>query len=280
MLTAPRLEIDPITPAVGAVISGVDLTRPLDPDTVAEIRAALLQHGAVFFRDQEMTQPQTVAFLKYFGRPCIDPYAAKVRGDVPEEHTVHDMRTDNDNAKATQFWHIDSSHAAEPAAMVLLRALELPPSGGGDTCWASMYAAYDALSEPIRKMIDPMEAVHSDFRTLPLLERSYTTHLEKGLSTTHPVVRVHPETGRKALFVNELWTERLVGVSEFESACILNMLFEHVRRPDFTMRWRWRRNDLVLWDNCAFQHYAVRDYSGKRLLQKGLLKGERPYGPN
>ncbi len=273
------LQLDPITPAVGAVISGVDLREALSGDTVAQIRAAVLKHGAVFFRDQDLTQPQTVAFLKPFGRLTVDPYTLGGGADVPEELTVHDMETNNSNATATQFWHSDSSHTAAPASMLMLRALELPPEGGGDTCWSNMYLAYDSLSEAVRRMIDPMEAVHSDWRVFPLLDRAYTAMLNKGLSNAHPVVRVHPETGRKALFVNELWTERLVGVPEDESRDILEMLYAQTRRLEFMMRWRWRKNDVVFWDNCAFQHYAVRDYTGRRVLQKGYIKGERPFGP-
>jgi len=279
MADGRKIGIDPITPAVGAVISGVDLREPLDKQTVADIRAAVLRHGACFFRDQDLTQPQTVAFMKNFGRLTVDPYSDRINADFAEESAVHDMETFNDNARATQYWHVDSSHAETPAAFLVLRALILPDSGGSDTCWGSLYAAYESLSEPVRDMVDRLEAVHSDFRTLPLLDKAYTSHLRQGLRTVHPVVRVHPETGRRALFVNPLWTERIVGVSDEESENILAMLYAHSTRPEYTMRWKWRANDLVLWDNMAFQHYAVRDYHGRRLLQKGLIAGERPCGP-
>jgi len=158
-----------------------------------------------------------------------------------------------------------------------LRAIELPPSGG-DTCWGNMYAAYDALSAPLRKMLDGLHAEHTAFKVLPLM--GYTGDgLKNDLRTIHPVIRVHPETGRKALFVNELWTERIVDLEPAESAHVLALLFEHVKSPLFTVRWRWRVNDLALWDNRAFQHYAVRDYEARRVLQKSLVAGDRPYGP-
>ncbi|MCB2080580.1 MAG: TauD/TfdA family dioxygenase, partial [Novosphingobium sp.] len=160
-----------------------------------------------------------------------------------------------------------------------LRALELPPSGGGDTCWGSMYAAYETLSEPVRTMIDGLEAEHSGYKTVPLLGEGVADGLQTAMRSVHPVVRVHPETGRKALFVNELWTERIVGVSQLESDRILRLLWDHSQRPEFTMRWQWQVNDLALWDNRAFQHYAVRDYEGRRVLQKGYVRGERPIGP-
>lgn len=278
MATGTRFEVTPITPAVGAVACAIDLSQDLDPDTVAGIRAAVLRHGAVFFRDQDITQADTVRFLRNFGRLCTDPFVKPEFSQVPEEFTVHDMQTYG-NAQATALWHMDSTLGAEPAAFLTLRALELPPSGGSDTCWGSMYAAYEALAEPVRNMIDGLEAEHSGYKTLPLLGKGYGEHLQQDMRSVHPVVRVHPETGRKALFVNELWTEKIVGLSAHESDSILRMLWTHSQRPEFTMRWQWRVNDLVLWDNMAFQHYAVNDYHGSRVLQKGYVKGERPIGP-
>jgi taurine dioxygenase len=183
------------------------------------------------------------------------------------------------NSKATAVWHMDSTLAPAPAAYLSLRALELPPSGGGDTCWGSMYAAYETLSEPVKAFIDGLSAEHSAYKTLPLLGGSNTGFLQEQMRSVHPVVRVHPETGRKALFVNELWTESIVGLSSHESDSLLAMLWKHSASPEFTMRWRWQANDLALWDNMAFQHYAVRDYTGNRVLQKAYVKGERPVGP-
>ena len=169
--------------------------------------------------------------------------------------------------------------APEPASLLALRALKLPPTGGGDTCWGSMYAAYETLSDPVRTMIDGLQAEHSAYKTLPLLGGGNTGYLQNELRSVHPVVRVHPETGRKALFVNELWTEKIVGVSQHESDSLLAMLWKHAQSPEFTMRWTWQVGDLALWDNRSFQHYAVRDYQGERVLQKGYVQGDRPYGP-
>jgi taurine dioxygenase len=278
MATKTRAEITPINPVVGAIVSGVDLSQPLDPEEVQAIREAVLTQGAVFFRDQDITQADTVAFLKNFGDLCTDPFATASLEQVPEEYTVHDMPTTG-NAKATALWHMDSTLGAEPAAMLSLRALQLPELGGGDTCWGSMVAAYETLAEPVRGMIDGLYAEHSGYKTLPLLGEGYAEGLQQDMRNVHPVVRVHPETGCKALFVNELWTEKIVGVSSFESESILRMLWTHSQRPEFTMRWKWRKNDIVLWDNRSFQHYAVADYTGTRVLQKGYVKGDRPVGP-
>jgi alpha-ketoglutarate-dependent taurine dioxygenase len=276
MTRSKALEIQPITPVVGAVASGVDITAPLDPETVRDIRQAVLDHGAVFFRGQAMSREQMMAFTRHFGTPCVDPFSNAALTAAPGRGAIYDMPT-LAYSKATALWHIDSTLAATPASMIALRALELP-AVGGDTCWGSMYAAYDTLAEPIRDMIDGLSAEHSAFKVLPLMGAA-AKELQEEMRNIHPVVRVHPETGRKALFVNELWTESIVGFSPNESTHLLAMLYEHARSQEFTMRWKWSVNDLVLWDNCAFQHYAVRDYQTTRVMQKTLLAGDRPYGP-
>jgi alpha-ketoglutarate-dependent taurine dioxygenase len=278
LATTSKLEVRPITPVVGAIASGVDLAAALDAETVRQIRQALLAHGVVFFRGQDLSREQMLAFMRSFGPPCTDPFSVPALQPPSDAHAVHDMPT-YANSRATAVWHMDSTLAPEPASLLALRALELPPTGGGDTCWGSMYAAYEALSEPVRTMIDGLQAEHSAYKTLPLLGGGNTGYLQNELRSIHPVVRVHPETGRKALFVNELWTESIVGVSPHESDSLLAMLWKHSQAPEFTMRWTWQVNDLALWDNRSFQHYAVRDYQGNRVLQKGYVQGDRPYGP-
>ena len=275
MTTSTVLDVQPVTPAVGAVVGGLDLRTRLDDDTVRAIRDAVLDHGVVFFRDQDLTREQTLAFMEHFGTPCTDPFS--VDQSVSGLETIIDMVTFG-YSPATAVWHIDSSLAPEPASLIALRALEVPPSGG-DTCWASMYAAYDALSEPLRDLLDGLTAEHAGSKTLALMGGDSYGFLQEDMRNVHPAVRVHPETGRKALFVDELWTERIVELEADESASLLAFLFEHVKKPNFTMRWQWRPNDLALWDNRAFQHYAVNDYTTNRVMQKSLLAGDRPYGP-
>jgi alpha-ketoglutarate-dependent taurine dioxygenase len=275
MATTTVLKVEPVTPAVGAVMEGVDLRRP-DSEAVAAIRQAMLGHGVVFFRDQELSREQFLEFMANFGTPCMDPFTV-VEQPVPAEATIIDMTT-KPTARATAVWHIDSSLAAMPASFISLRPLELPPSGG-DTCWASMYAAYDALSEPIRNLLDGLTAVHSAFKVLPLMTEADYAFLDEAMRNVHPVVRVHPETARKALFVDELWTEHIIELVPAESDNLLAFLYEHIKTPLFTMRWRWQLGDVAVWDNRAFQHYAVNDYEGTRVLQKSLVAGDRPYGP-
>lgn len=279
MATISKLQIENITPAVGAIAHGVDLREPLDGGTVAQIRRALLDQGVVFFRGQDLTREQAATFMEHFGPLGTDPFSVAALAPPTLDASVHNMPTYG-NAKATAVWHMDSTLAAAPAAYLSLRALELPPSGGGDTCWGSMYAAYETLSEPVKAFINGLSAEHSAYKTLPLLGGSNTGYLQEAMRNVHPVVRVHPETGRKALFVNELWTESIVGLSPHESDSLLAMLWKHSASPEFTMRWRWAPNDLALWDNMAFQHYAVRDYTGNRVLQKAYVKGEPPVGPS
>jgi len=275
MTTSIVLDVQPVTPAVGAIVSGVDLGTPLEAETVQAIRRAVLEHGVVFFRDQDITREQTFAFMANFGTPCTDPFS--VDQSVPPEDTVIDMAT-LAYSPATAVWHIDSSLAPAPASMMSLRAIEVPPSGG-DTCWGSMYAAYDALSAPLQQLLDGLTAVHSAYKVLPLMGGSGYGFLQEDMRNVHPAVRVHPETGRKALFVNELWTESIVELAPDESAALLAFLFGHVKKPAFTMRWHWQKNDISLSDNCAFQHYAVNDYQANRVMQKSLVAGDRPFGP-
>ncbi len=275
MTTSTVLDVQEVTPAVGAVIGGVDLRTPLDDDTVRAIRDAVLEHGVVFFREQDLSREQMLVFMERFGTPCTDPFS--VDQSVSGLETIIDMVTLG-YSPATAVWHIDSSLAPAPASLIALRALEVPPSGG-DTCWASMYAAYDALSEPLRDLLDGLTAEHAGSKTLALMGGDSYGFLQEDMRNVHPAVRVHPETGRKALFVDELWTERIVELAPDESASLLTFLFEHVKKPNFTVRWQWRPNDLALWDNRAFQHYAVNDYTTNRVMQKSLLAGDRPYGP-
>jgi alpha-ketoglutarate-dependent taurine dioxygenase len=277
MATKTALTVRPITPLVGAVVEGVDLRQPLDADTFGGLHRALLDHGAIFFHDQPLTREQLIAFVSNFGTPVQEPFAAAADTPVISE-------SDTVVAKgATDVWHSDTTFVAEPPLATALRAVELPPVGG-DTCWGNMYAAYDRLSEPIREMLDSLTAVHSMVPVAARMRgradaRSDSFGERHGLENIHPVVRVHPETGKKALFVNQAATTRIVELTPAESDHLLALLFEHVKSPDFTMRWRWSTDDVALWDNRSVQHYAVADYDRGRIMQRVVVKGDRPVGP-
>jgi alpha-ketoglutarate-dependent taurine dioxygenase len=266
-----------ITSVVGTVIEGVNLREPLSPQTVQFIRQVLLESGVVFFHNQELDDEQMNAFVSNFGRPIPEPFA--MVENIPAVSQSDLSKT----KRSTSVWHSDTTFVAEPPGMTALRAVRLPEIGG-DTCWSCMYSAYEALSEPMRRMLDGLTAVHS---MMPVLQRmgnaataraalNERTH---GFEYVHPVVSVHPHTRRKALFVNEGWVTRIVELSSAESTHVLAMLFEHVKSPEFFMRWRWAPNDLAVWDNRSVQHFAVPDYKGERVMQRVVLAGERPEGP-
>lgn len=266
-----------ITSAIGAVIDGVDLCKPLSADAVTYIHQALLENGVVFFHGQPLSNEQMKVFVSNFGKPIPEPFAKAE--DMPEVSQSDLSRT----KRSTSVWHSDTTFVSEPPGMTALRAVQLPEVGG-DTCWSCMYSAYEALSKPLRQMLDGLTAMHS---MTPVLGRMGDTGLARaaanqrahGNEYVHPVISVHPVSGRKALFVNEGWVTRIVELTPAESAHILSLLFEHVKSPEFFMRWRWQTNDVALWDNRAVQHFAVPDYNTARVMQRVVLAGERPKGP-
>ena len=276
--TSTMLIVAPIAPEVGAIIEGVDLRAPLNPETVDAIRKAILDHGAVIFREQRLSKEKVHEVMANFGEISLDPFAVVPERPLNAIDAITDMHTLS-YRRSTAVWHIDSSLAPAPASLIALRAVTIPPIGG-DTCFSSMYAAYDALSEPLRNLLDGLSAVHSSYKVMPLISGTpYGDDFQEDMRNIHPVVRVHPETDRKALFVDELWTEAIVELTPDESAHMLAFLFEHVKKPDFMIRWHWRPDDLLVWDNRCMQHYAIPDYHDKRVMQKVILKGDRPYGP-
>ena len=273
MAQAKKLSIHPLTPTIGAEIEGVDLSSPLDGDQVAEIRKALLDHLVLFFRNQDPTPEQQLRFSEYFGPvmiPTIDTTSSSLPGvTFIDQSAPKGLYTDR--------WHTDHTFVEETPFGAVLRALELP-SSGGDTCFASMYAAYDALSPTMQKFLEPLTAVHSTeivTRGLAHIE-SVTTHQHR--ETTHPVVRVHPETGRKLLFVCGNFTTRIVELSDAESAGLLSVLFEHIKDAAFQCRFQWSVDSVAFWDNRCTQHLAIPDYNERRRMQRTMIVGDRPFG--
>jgi alpha-ketoglutarate-dependent taurine dioxygenase len=281
------LRSSPVTSAVGTVIEGVDLSRALEPEEQAFIHRCLVNHGVVFFRNQELSDEQMQAFVSHFGEPTHPPFlkamSRKTAEDPDLEGDIVTTRDVNPAKTATAVWHSDTTFLEKPPRFTILRTVKIPPYGG-DTCWSSMYAAYDALSKPMQKMLDGLTAVHS---VIPVLQRmgSMAQRFEgsgdkTSLEGIQPVICVHPDSGRKALFVNEAWTTRIVELSPAESSSVLSFLFEHVKSMDFNLRWRWSVNDVAMWDNLAVQHYAVPDYDSERIVQRVQLAGDqRPRGP-
>ncbi len=273
-MTYETIEVEPLSPMIGAEIRGVDLSRPLGNQTFQEIHDALLRHLVIFFRDQDIDLEQQKAFGRRFGKLHIHPTAPSVPGH-PEVLVV--KADASSKAVAGNRWHTDVSCDTEPPMGSILHMRELPTTGG-DTLFASMYAAYEALSEPMKSFLSGLEAWHESEH---VLRGTLGQKLQSGIAeyplALHPVVRTHPETGRKCLYVNSGFTTRIEGLGAKESRGILDLLFDHVRTPEFQCRFRWRQNSLAFWDNRSTQHYALWDYfPHSRLGYRGTICGTRP----
>jgi taurine dioxygenase len=268
------IEVEPLSSTIGAEIRGVDLSRPLGNQTFQEIHEALLRHLVIFFRDQEIDLEQQKAFGRRFGKLHIHPTAPSVPGH-PEVLVV--KADANSKAVAGNRWHTDVSCDEEPPMGSILHMRELPASGG-DTLFASMYAAYEALSEPMQGFLSSLKAWHESAHVLGgTLGQKLKDGKAEYPRALHPVVRTHPETGRKCLYVNSGFTTRIEGLGENESRAILDMLFDHVRTPEFQSRFRRRQNSVAFWDNRSAQHYASWDYfPASRLGYRVTICGSRP----
>jgi alpha-ketoglutarate-dependent taurine dioxygenase len=273
-ITPAAIGIAPITPAVGAVVEGVDLRKRLDTETVRRLRETWLDRGVLFFRNQDITEQQLEAFIGYFGKPIAEPSAGSYGGD-PNRSPVQGGDTGRSKAVAER-WHADATWLAEPPAATALRMVKIPPIGG-DTCWSNVTLAYEHLIEPLRGMLDKLTAAHW---MAPSLEAMGIRAQNDETQYIHPVVSVHPETGRKAIFVSEAWTRCIMELPSAQSVHILAMLYDHIRSPLYSMRWRWTPGDVVLWDNRAVQHFAVPDYDSGRIIQRVVIAGWPPRGPD
>jgi len=279
-----RLEVRPLSPAIGAEVFGADLAQDLDDEVVREIRDALLEHCVVFFREQRLTEAQHKAFARRFGSLTSHPM---IRADAEHPEILKIVKQPEDANNFGGDWHSDLTYTAEPALGSVLYARELPDFGG-DTLFANTHLAYEALSDGMKRLLAPLRAVHStdlsygddgrsgligDKESMPVAQQAYAPK-----TAEHPVVRTHPESGRKGLYVNKVFTTRLVGMTKEESAPLLEYLFRQVERPEFTCRFRWRTGSLAFWDNRVAQHYALNDYHGhRREMHRITVAGDRPF---
>ena len=276
MVNQVGFEVRPMSGAVGAQISGLDLSRALAADTVAAIRQVWLEHLVVFFRDQNLTPQQQLEFARCIGEPMAYPF---VKG-LPEQPLITPVvKLEHETKNFGGIWHSDTAYLSVPPMATMLLARELPASGG-DTLFANMYLAYESLSRGMRTMLDDLIAVNSSLKadaSATREDRRSTDGRDDApdvLQAEHPVVRVHAETGRKALYVNIGHTARFKGMTEAESQPILGFLFEHLQRPEFCCRFRWTVGAMVLWDNRCAQHYPVNDYHGsRRVMHRITLRG-------
>jgi len=273
--------ITPLSSALGAQIDGIDISQPLSPQDRDTIEQALLEHQVLFFRDQPIDPQQQARFAAYFGDLHIHP----IYPNVPEQPEVLVLDTAVTDVRDNAVWHTDVTFLPTPALGAVLSA-KLLPAFGGDTLWASGIAAYEALSTPLQQMLQGLTATHDFTRSFPLERFGNTAEdlarweeaRRKNPPLSHPVVRTHPVSGRRSLFVNEGFTTRINELSESESESILKLLFAHATRPEFTLRWRWQVNDVAFWDNRVTQHFAVDDYRpARRVMHRATVLGDVPF---
>ncbi|HEU4369762.1 MAG TPA: TauD/TfdA family dioxygenase [Methylomirabilota bacterium] len=276
------LAVHPVAGALGAEIAGVDLSRDLSSETVAAIRRAWLEHLVIFFREQPLPPARFLAFARCFGEPIEYPFL-KGLPDVPEIIPV--LKLESEKVNFGGVWHSDTTYLDVPPMASMLVAREVPPAGG-DTLFANMYLAYETLSDGMQRLLAPLRAVASSSKAdasrtrEDRLKDSARTDAREEYVATHPVVRVHPETGRRALYVNVAHTVRFEGMTVEESAPILAYLFEHLTRPELTCRFRWQPGSIAFWDNRCAQHNAINDYQGhRRSMHRITLAGDKPAGP-
>lgn len=270
-----------ITPAIGAIVDGVNFADELTSSNKEALIQGLYDYEILFFRNQEITPHQQVKFAANFGDLHVHPIYP-VLPELPEImliDTHKDFLPDNDN------WHTDVTFSPTPPLGAILAAKQLP-SVGGDTLWASNTAAYNALSESLKRSLEGLTATHnvthsfppSRWGTDPASKDRFDAAVKKYPPVSHPVVRTHPVTGKKAIFVSEGFTTHIDGISKKESDALLNFLFAHSVRPEFTLRWNWQVNDIGFWDNRVTQHYAVADYlPERRIMHRATIVGDKPF---
>ena len=269
-----HLDIRPLAHAVGAEIGGVDLSQPVPGEVLSDIRAALATHGVVVFRDQTLTREQHVAVARQFGEININRFFAKEEG-FPEIALV--VKEPDQTANIGGGWHTDHSYDLHPALGSMLYAREVPPVGG-DTMFASMYAAYDALSDGLKQTLSGLRAVHSSRHVFGKNRDGMKGRIGNPELATqdavHPAVITHPESGKRALYVNPGFTVGFDGWTVEESQPLLGYLYRHAARPEFTCRLQWKSGSLALWDNRSTWHYALNDYHGeRRLMHRITIEG-------
>ncbi len=286
---AAPLTVTPLTTVIGAEIEEVDIASGFDNRALARIRAALIQHQVIFFRDQKLSLTDLESFSARFGPLLRVPYVEPVKGHP----NVIAVLKEADETQISIFggeWHSDFSYLESPPALTLLYAEDVP-QGRGDTLWTSMYSAYEGLSDAFRNKLDHMRVMHSGHvygakrpRNMRM-RTSQSINISRGnaeadIERSHPAVRLHPESGRRALFVNPIYTTRFEGMEESESRPLLDALYAEATRPEYSCRFNWRNGSVAVWDNRCTMHLAINDYDGyRRLLYRTTVGGERPKGP-
>ena len=271
------IEAKRISGALGAEISGVDLSVALSKGLLKEVRGAFLEHLVIFFRDQPLTEAQYMAFASQLGEPVEYPM---VKGLAGHPKIIEVKKLEHERVPFGGIWHTDTAYLERPPMASMLLAREIPPFGG-DTLFANMYLAFDSLSSGMKKLLEGLKAVNSSKKadaSKTREDRIKTDGAQQSdFEAEHPAVRTHPETGRKALYVNSGHTVRFAGWTEEESAPLLQFLFNHQIKPEFTCRFSWQPGSIALWDNRCAQHNPVNDYHGyRRVMHRITLAGDVP----
>jgi taurine dioxygenase len=275
------IDVRPLDGALGAEIGGIDLSGPLTDAAIAEVRRAFLEHLVIFFRGQDLTPAHQLAFARRFGAIGLYPFAQGMEG------TPEIMEVIKEPEQATNFggfWHSDTAYLEKPPLGSMLYAVEVPP-GRGDTLFANMTLAYEKLTAETKAEIDGLSAYNTAAKDKGRVRGDHLAggamkgRAEKDLAAWHPVVRIHPETGRPSLYVNRAHTVRFEGMTEDESAPLLERLCDHATAAEFTCRFRWEPGSLAFWDNRCTQHYPLNDYPGfRRIMHRVTIEGKRPLG--
>lgn len=282
MTTLTSLSIVKLTPHIGAMVEGIDFTQTLSNEQRQQLEAALLKHQVLFFRNQPITPQQQASFARQFGSLHIHPIFPQA-DDQPEIVLLDSQQTDlRDNA----IWHTDVTFSQTPPLGSILAAKQVPDFGG-DTLWSSGYAAFEGLSPALQRFLSGLTATHSLIKSFP---QERFGHTPEGFITwqqaqldnppvVHPVIRTHPITGKKLIFVNEGFTTKINELTDSESKAVLDFLFQHIAKPEFTVRWHWQNHDIAFWDNRATQHYATNDYDNHvhRVMHRATIDGDRPF---
>jgi taurine dioxygenase len=276
--TAVSLEVRPLSPTIGAEIRGVDCAADLSDDVVAAIRQVWLDRLVVFFPEQDLDDETQIAFARRFGE-LTESHPVEER--VVDREEIHTIDSTKDR---TNFWHTDITFMRRPAMASMLRAIVVPDAGG-DTMWADTRAAYEALAEPLRRLCDGLTAYHYEPYYAQAVAEGHGNvwegkKLTRLLPVAHPVVRVHPETGRRNLFVNPKFTVSLNEVPDTQGARLLRLLYDHMTDPTFLVRYHWQAGTLAFWDNRATMHFGIYDFGeARRVMHRVTLRGDAPVGP-
>ena len=273
-----HIDVHPVSGALGAEITGVDISLPLDTEVVSEIRKALLNHLVIFFQNQVITPQQQLNFAEQFGLPIEYP---QLKG-LPECPLVTEViKLEHETLNFGGVWHSDTTYLQQPPMASMLYAIEIPPYGG-DTLFSNQYMAYETLSDGLKKTLSELVAVNTSSKpevSMTREDRMREAGMELNiLSASHPAVRTHPETGSKALYVNKAHTTHFKDWTELESKSLLEFLFHHQVRTEFTCRFSWEKNSLAFWDNRCVQHNPENDYQGfRRIMHRVTIAGGKPY---